>query len=80
MNRYSSENRYFKYFNQEGKELRIKNSKKLNLEKHIIVKFKKFTSDTWKFHSPNKIFTSKEEIISFIVKNAEYSKFFKITN
>jgi len=80
INKYSSENRYYKYFSYSGDEIRIKLSKHLNFPTKITVKFQDDSNleTIWNFHSPSKKFENCQEVISYIVKNAEKSKVFKI--
>jgi len=69
---YKSKNGYFKYYNAEGKSLRIKmNVKGIKFKEptQIHLKFKSKTDERWMHTIPRKKFNSIYEIIKYLCSN-----------
>ena len=83
MKKYTSKNKYYKYYNKYGKSCRIKFSKEFystplneigETPFNIIIKFKKDPADAWMYHSPDIQFENIFEIIKYICRNTENDK------
>ncbi len=78
MNKYTTEKKYFKYFNSQGNLIKIKISKKLTFPTKITVKFLTLGAGIVNYHVPDKVFVSEAEAISYICENAEFANIYKI--
>ena len=70
MQKYKSENGYYKYYNKEGKKCRIK-FVDTDVDFGIMVKFKRPGDTSWLYHYPDKIFDNVFSVINYICKNLE---------
>jgi hypothetical protein len=73
--KFSKSNRYYKYYNKEGKSCRIKFFTDIKEEgENVILKYKECGAGDWHYHVPKKKFKNKEELIWYICKNLENDK------
>jgi len=72
MKKYSSKRGFYKYYNKNGLQCRIKISKNIlqSGSKNYTIKFKRPQDDSWLYTLP-KTFDNPLECIDYIVKNLE---------
>jgi hypothetical protein len=65
--------RYNTFYNKNGEKVEIRFSRHFKNNNKITIRYTEKGSGIWEFLTPTKAFESKEEIISYIVKNTERS-------
>lgn len=72
MRRFKSNKGYFKFFNKEGQECRIKCDREIN--GNVIIKYLKKDEVVWRWLTPEKEFISSIHTINYILKHLESDK------